>query len=42
MDLIQSILLGLATTIDVWRDGAIMLLAGIVIAAVWFAVEGAR
>lgn len=41
MELIQSVLLGLATTIDVWRDAAIMALAGLVILAVWIVVQGA-
>lgn len=36
---VQAALYTAATTIDVWRDTAIMLLAGIVIGALWYAAE---
>jgi hypothetical protein len=39
---LQDAILSLATTVDVWRDGAIMLLAVVVIACLWLYAEGAR
>jgi hypothetical protein len=39
---VQAVLLTAATTIDVWRDGAIAVLAGVVIACLYVVVEGSR
>jgi hypothetical protein len=39
LDGLQSVLLAAATTVHVWRDVAIMVLAGIVIACLWLYAE---
>jgi hypothetical protein len=36
---LQSVLLAAATTVHVWRDVAIMVLAGIVIGCLWLYAE---
>jgi hypothetical protein len=38
-DTLQSVLLTLAGTVHVWRDSAIVILAGIVIGALWLYAE---
>lgn len=36
---VQALVLAVATSVDLWRDAAIVVLAGVVIGCLWFYAE---